>query len=285
MSDESDSPEAGPLGTPVPSIRTSAATENSPAASSIGVEAAPGPDAGNLKVIPFRPTARPLALSQGARVVCHCSMCHGRSDRTEWPAHQVVGGELRPIEDACASCLRTAQWGFPLLSWKKLVALASSDQELKRSFVAAREVHMGNSPQPTQQETVWAAWTSGVRVEKAYSFLTQDEFLEEFGLSTGQAGVGLESLRNEEGEEMTGALLSGEALQRGRRVVVFDEHRDNLQVATLPPQYHLRTGQGHDFFSMVRARELGERPLGLRTDSCAANVDELRKRAPRVTAP
>ncbi len=229
-------------------------------------------------------TAGALVVQSAHRRVqsgLRCGICRRSPEQVKWASYDVrvsaTGEETEvPAEDACEDCLLTVQWGFPLLTWTKAVAMSQGEPNFRLEVLEGTEVRLGRKRHPDAPERVQSLILSGLRVEKVYTHLTTAEFAEEFLVTPEDSGAPMCDIEDEEGELVRGRLVAGGGLSRGRRVVVWQERQEHFALENMPSALHLRGGQGRDSLTALRRQVLADRARPLRADVAIPTAASLR---------
>ena len=146
---------------------------------------------------------------------------------------------------ACAECLLLTRQGWPLKEWQEILLLNKTVPEFALEINEARKVLQGTSGKRFLAENVASSTLVGFSVERVWSFLKLDQFMQRFGEKPEALGLQVDTLSLDATRSEKGILIldddnikvrSFHTTQLGIEGLVFDNAKQ------------LRAGQGTDIW-------------------------------------
>ena len=153
------------------------------------------------------------------------------------------------MEGRCAVCVSAARQAFPQHSWEVILAKAKTNPTFAAELSTAIRAKAGGTAAGCPED-VRSCWTLGYSIEKDFALYTEKEFLESFGLKPSDAGLVLESFKDENGADIMGVALSDCKTQRR---IKLHSYVDLSHAEWIHHRHQqLRDGQGMDAMMMWR---------------------------------
>lgn len=179
----------------------------------------------------------------------------------KWRSRKRKHGVVFVVDTRCHDCHHIAKEGFPEKSFEACCDSYKASAEFRETFKAANAIRLGMKERTHRRQKVCAKRTLGYKTSRRYAFLTTDEFQKATSKTPSQAGLKIDTLKDEEGETMQGVLLRETGPHNYRTVEVFSVHVEaGLTDVHGDPLEHLRKNQGLDFFEDFKTKQLKLRP-------------------------
>ena len=191
---------------------------------------------------------------------CQVSCNHGPQE-TAFPEGR-SGRDL-----GCLDCMETAAEGYPHMEWREIVLEVNSNPAKKEKFLAARDVHTGETAFSAKgaQSSVKSMKEQGVLTYRDLGLLTDSEFKDVLRVAPNTAKIKPVSWVNEEGQTLSGFLVSlmgcpCSIVHAIRKVRLYSRIQVSFANLLVQPGKQLSDSQGQNFYHAACEQELNKRP-------------------------
>eukprot|EP00971_Amphidinium_carterae_P052115 1026139-Amphidinium_carterae.2 len=202
-----------------------------------------------------------LSYLSGSRRMQACSQF--AFEEVDWAKVNKKTGEA--VECRCKLCMNATRAAFPGMSWESILAKAKVNTAFKQQLAEAIRTKAGGTVSCTPED-VTNSTVVGYLVEREYHLFSEKEFTDIFGMKPGEAGLLLETFKDERGEDMKGVVLDDGYCKRKIRLQCMCSIAHSELLHQHQHQHQLRDQQGKDVMDLWTEdlNKCGDRPRALR---------------------
>eukprot|EP00971_Amphidinium_carterae_P348320 6490434-Amphidinium_carterae.1 len=181
-------------------------------------------------------------------------------EEAEWSKVNKKTGEA--VESRCKLCVTATRAAFPGMTWESILAKAKVNNVFAKQLGAAIKTKAGAVLTCTPED-VTNSFVVGYLVEREFSLYSEKEFSELFGMKPVEAGLALESFKDERGEDLKAVVIDDGGKRRIKlQCMCAVGHNELLH----QHEHQLREHQGKDVMDLWTddLNKCADRPKALR---------------------